>query len=253
MTTTPTTESIYDTNAHHWQRRERILLSDFTARPFVIDRLGPLEGQHVLDLGCGEGYVARLVAEGGAQSVFGIDVSKEMVETARNTVSANMKCEFTFETGNAASFQAFSRDQYDRVMAVFLFNYLTLGEMSAVIKTVKSRLAPGGRFVFTVPHPCFPYMRDKQAPFFFDTQGLGYFDGVDQTYEGSIWRRDGVAVPVRCVHKTLSDYFTALSSAGFTGMPIVEELHVTGEHLALDERFFGPLKGYPLHVLFSLG
>jgi len=29
--------------------------------------------------GCGEGYVARLVAQAGAQSVFGIDISSEMV------------------------------------------------------------------------------------------------------------------------------------------------------------------------------
>ena len=52
---------------------------DFTARPLVLQELAPLTGKHVLDLGCGEGYVARLVAQAGAQSVFGIDISSEMV------------------------------------------------------------------------------------------------------------------------------------------------------------------------------
>jgi hypothetical protein len=114
-------------------------------------------------------------------------------------------------------------------MAVFLFNYLTREEMAAVLRVARERLVPGGTFVFTVPHPCFPYMRAAAAPFFFDTVGRSYFDGVDTTYEGRIWRRDGTAVPVPCVHKTFADYFTALADAGF-----------------------GPLGGYPLHLLFRL-
>ena len=78
---TRSTEDIYDAHARNWAREERMLLSDFTARPFVIEELAPLAGTHVLDLGCGEGYVARLAAEAGAASVTGIDVSPEMVST----------------------------------------------------------------------------------------------------------------------------------------------------------------------------
>ena len=37
----------------------------------------------VADLGCGEGYVARLVADAGASSVFGVYASSEMVRNAR--------------------------------------------------------------------------------------------------------------------------------------------------------------------------
>jgi SAM-dependent methyltransferase len=83
MTRDSSTEAIYDVHATRWSRKEPILLSDFTARPFVIRELGPLEGTHVLDLGCGEGYVARLAAEAGAASVFGVDISAEMVKSAR--------------------------------------------------------------------------------------------------------------------------------------------------------------------------
>jgi hypothetical protein len=137
-------------------------------------------------------------------------------------------------------------------MAVFLFNYLTRTEMRTVMEAVRGHLIPGGRFVFTVPHPCFPYMRAAERPFYFDTKGHNYFVGVDRTYEGQIWRRDGAAVPVRCVHKTWADYFEALTLAGFSRTPKVVELGVTDEHIALDPAFFGPLKGYPLHVLFRV-
>ncbi len=256
--TDKSTAAIYDENASNWSREQRILLSDFTARPRVIEELEPAK-MRVLDLGCGEGYVARLAAAAGAVSIVGLDSSSEMVAKARAAIPVNTSCRMRFETADAAKLAIPQNADNDRAMAVFLFNYLTRAEMEHVMKVVRRSVVPGGRFIFTVPHPCFPYMRrmlslnfDERAPFYFDTNYHDYFTGVDHTYEGQIWRRDGVAVPVRCVHKTLTDYFVALTNAGFTSMPKVEELHVTDEHLAIDPAFFGPLKGYPLHVLFRV-
>jgi len=247
-----TTEAIYDRHAGSWARNERVLLSDFTARPFVLEELFPLTGAHVLDLGCGEGYVARLIAEASAASVFGVDISSEMVQNARKAIPAESPCALAFEAGDASVFSAFPRDSFDRVAAVFLFNYLTREQMTAVMRLARQRLSPGGHFVFTVPHPCFPYMRPAAAPFFFHTEGKSYFEGVDTTYEGKIWRRDGEGVPVRCVHKTFTDYFEALAEAGFTALPKVVELKVTENHIEFDRAFFEPLHGYPLHVLFRI-
>jgi cyclopropane fatty-acyl-phospholipid synthase-like methyltransferase len=59
MTESPSTEAVYDGQAHRWARQEATLLSDFTARPRVLHALGDLAGAHVLDLGCGEGYVSN--------------------------------------------------------------------------------------------------------------------------------------------------------------------------------------------------
>ena len=56
----------------------------------------------------------------------------------------------------------------------------------------------------------------------------------------------------QCVHKTFADYFDALHQAGFTRMPDIEELTVTAELAAQDERFFSPLLNQPLHVLFKV-
>ena len=248
---TCSTEDIYDAHAQNWAREERMLLSDFTARPYVIEELSPLAGMHVLDLGCGEGYVARLAAEAGAASVTGIDLSPEMVVHARAAIPLEAACAFHFEVGDVAAPRILSR-YYDRIMAVFLFNYLTRAQMLAVLKLARDRLAPGGIFVFTVPHPCFPYMRAPAAPFFFRTEGRSYFDAVDATYEGCIWRRDGRDVPVRCVHKTFEDYFSLLAEAGWNTLPKLLELRVRPEQVTHDPAFFGPLVGQPLHVLFRL-
>ena len=242
---------MFDQNADQWARQEPMILSDFTARPLVLQELAPVTGKHVLDLGCGEGYVARLLAQAGAQSVFGIDIASEMVARARQA-ARGAPCPMTFRSGNATSFREFPREQFDRVIAVFMVSYLSRAEMTEVFRTVRSRLAAGGRFVFTVPHPSLPYMRPREKPVYFDSKGRDYFAGVDQSYEGYIWRRDGKAVPVSYMHKTFADYFNALAAAGFQTLPRVIELTVTEEHLALDRAFFEGAAGYPLQVLFRI-
>jgi hypothetical protein len=53
---------MFDQNADQWARQEPMILSDFTARPLVLQELAPVKATHVLDLGRGEGY-ATGVAE----------------------------------------------------------------------------------------------------------------------------------------------------------------------------------------------
>src|SRR5690349_5684324 len=54
---------------------------EFTNKP-VIEKLAPLEGKNVLDYGCGPGRLAQQLAEAGAGSVVGVDVSSETIENA---------------------------------------------------------------------------------------------------------------------------------------------------------------------------
>lgn len=247
---TESTPSIYDRRAGDWSRHQPLLLSDYTARPRVLEVCNPQAGMRVLDLGCGEGYVARQFATRGA-SVLGMDISAGMIERA-SAVERDNPLGIEYRTVDASGALDIEDSAYDLCIAVFLFNYLTVEEMTSVMKTVQQSLRPEGRFVFTVPHPLLAYLRDKERPFYFDHGDAGYFSGRDKTFEGRIWRRDGIDVEVRCVHKTLGDYFDALRAAGFAAMPIVTELGVTEEHLELDPSFFGPLKEQPLHVMFEL-
>src|SRR5690606_26797922 len=82
-----TTKELYDDSSNDWQRSDPILLSDFTARPFLLKWCDPVAGLNVLDLGCGEGYFARGLKRKGAGSILGIDVSDEMVRGAQQRES----------------------------------------------------------------------------------------------------------------------------------------------------------------------
>jgi len=252
MTSETSTESLYDDHAGNWARHEPVLLSDFTARPRVIDALGDLSGRRVLDLGCGEGYVARTLLKSGADFIHGVDISKEMIELARTAIPADATERLRFESCDLAGGLDLPERSFDDAIAVFLFNYLTSEQTAGVMQLVSRFVRPGGRFVFTVPHPALAWMRPHEEPFYFDADGSTYQNAVDSTLEGQIWRRDGSAVPVRAVHKTFTDYIDLLRDAGWTRLPKIEELYVTDAHVELDPRFFGPLRGTPLHVMFTV-
>ncbi|MEO0973259.1 MAG: class I SAM-dependent methyltransferase [Pseudomonadota bacterium] len=244
------TSQIYDEAAANWQRSEPLLLSDFTARPFMIDWCGDVRGRQVLDLGCGEGYVARQLAGLGAH-VCAVDISAQMIAQA-SVQERQHPLGIDFRVADARSLRRLDLGTFDLVAAVFLFNYLDCASTATVFEHVRQLLRPGGRFVFSVPHPSLAYLRAHEKPFYFDPRGKGYFEGRDHTFEGRLWRRDGVDVPVRCVHKTLGDYFSCLRSAGFERMPEVEELRALPEHIALDPEFFASLNQQPLHLAFRL-
>ncbi len=243
------TAALYNGAADQWQRATPVLLSDYTARPFLLEWCEPVRGRTVLDLGCGEGYVARQLKNRGAERIVGLDISEEMIRHARERESRE-KLGIRFSAGDACDLGVIADQSFDLVVAVFLFNYLRKEQCSAVMGEVMRVLRPGGRFVFAVPHPSLAFIRPEEPPFYFQRENAGYFSGRDQNFEGRIWRRDGKSVPVRCVHKTLEDYFHCLRSAGFTTMPEVAELHVTDEHIALDPVFFEPLRDQPLHLAF---
>lgn len=244
------TEQVYNDNASKWLRLAPSSLSDFTARPLVFDACGDVNGRSVLDIGCGEGYCARELKRRGAGDYLGVDLSAHMIEAAR---LQETKDHYGIEY-HACNVVEFSPDrQFDLCIAVFLFNYLQVEEMQRVLEMVYQSLHPGGEFVFSIPHPLFPFIRQEQtAPFYFAATGKNYFTDVNKQFEGEIWKRSGEPLHVQCVHKTFSDYFNCLRQAGFSNMPEIKELTVTAELVAIDGDFFSPLLNQPLHVLFKV-
>ena len=76
----------------------------------ALDLLDPKPGEHILDIGCGDGTLTRKIAERGAK-VVGIDSSPELVEAARaagievhQTDAADMRFDAEFDAAfsNAA-------------------------------------------------------------------------------------------------------------------------------------------------------
>ena len=263
--------SMYNAQADNWVRTQPRCLSDFTGRPVVFSFLkSHLPGACVLDVGCGEGYCARRVLEMGAGRVIGSDISEEMIRSASATAAAMgqedrlryyvspcselltglkaKKDEMAIATEGSAE------GTFDVAMAVFLFNYLTSGEMEDCMRQIHKALKPGGIFVFSVPHPGMIYAKEGDASFLafrLKSTGKGYFSSRDQKILGTICTVDRKELNIMSVHKTLNDYMDAINSAGF-GIVDIREAGVTEEHMAIDAEFFGTVKDRPLHLVFKL-
>lgn len=246
-----TTQQLYNQTHQDWKRTEPVLLSDYTARPFLLEWCCQAKLDNVLDIGCGEGYFARNLKKRGAGRIDAVDISDEMINRAREQENAE-KLGIAYRTGTATELGDFADGSFDLVVAVFLFNYLTVEQSTQAMSEIYRVLRQGGHFIFAVPHPSLSFLRDEEPPFYFSRGDAGYFTGRNRLFEGEIWRRDGKAVAVRCVHKTLEDYFRCLRLAGFSKFPEIKELHVTDEMRVIDPPFFEPLIDQPLHLAFKL-
>lgn len=243
------TKKLYDSNATKWARNEPVSLSDFTGRPAVFDICQPITGMKILDLGCGEGYFSRTLLAQNPSSIIGIDISEEMINSA---IAQNKDERASFRTTKDTNLE-FENEQFDLVVAVFVYNYFFLDEMINSYREVFRVLKPGGRFVFSVPHPFFPFISKKDSnTFHFDFGEDTYFSARGIKADGTIKRRDNIELPVQMCHKTLEDYFDAINLAGFDKMPLIRELRVLPEHIEMDPSFFNPVADLPLHIALRI-
>jgi SAM-dependent methyltransferase len=168
-------------------------------RPAMLSLLPSVNGQMVLDAGCGPGSYTEWLVEHGAADVIGVDVSPKMVKLATERLK-----------GRARIVQAdfrqrldFLEDQSrDLVISALAMDYVR-GWLE-IFKDFHRVLRPGGHMVFSVQHP---------APLFFQTHSEGnYFDIEEVSY---IWRGFGTIIAMPYYRRSLTQMINPLIDAGF--------------------------------------
>jgi trans-aconitate methyltransferase len=101
----------------------------------MVEALQPQPGERILDLGCGDGFLTRRIAESGA-TVVGADSSPQMVAAAKEQ-GADAHCV------NAESL--LFDQQFDAVFSNAALHWMS--DQDAVLRGVRRALKPGGRFV----------------------------------------------------------------------------------------------------------
>ncbi len=104
----------------------------------------------ILELGCGTGTHASLLAQEGC-TVHGVDRSEPMLEKAearRGQLPSDVAHRLRFSRGDIRDFRI--DEKYDAVISLFhVVSYLqTNDDLKAVFSTAGSHLKPGGIFVF---------------------------------------------------------------------------------------------------------
>src|SRR3954470_6258387 len=86
----------------------------------LMELVGPLSGEAVVDLACGEGFYTRQVRRQGAGRVVGVDLSHEMIALARAEEEARPS-EIAYLVQDAKSLCV--APEFDVAVAAYLLNY----------------------------------------------------------------------------------------------------------------------------------
>ena len=196
---------LWEAHAGWWQE-------GFTAGadPEYVEQILPLAAEHlagasrVLDVGTGEGQVARLAVAVGAAAVVGVDPTWAQLAEARARGGGPVLARAE------ASRLPFPAGAFDTVVACLVFEHIDA--VDEAIAEVARVLSPGGRFLFFLNHPLL------------QTPGSGWID--DHILEEQYWRigpylvedtsleevEKDVFIPF--IHRPLSRYVNAMAEAG---------------------------------------
>ena len=106
------------------------------------------EGRDALDYGCGRGYITVRLAEAGAKSVTGIDLSVAEIDDARQRAADHGVADrITFIVGDAHH-SPFPDASFDLIVGAAILHHL---DLETSLREVKRLLRPGGEAVFIEP------------------------------------------------------------------------------------------------------
>jgi SAM-dependent methyltransferase len=172
-----------------------------------------LRGLDVLDLGCGHGWLSGLLVEAGAR-VRGIDGSATLLAHARRVVPGA-----EFERYDLVADALPTDRRYDRIVAHMVV--ADLPDLTPMLTFVRRVLRADGRFVFTLPHPCFFNYETRE-----DAETGDLFCGVAGYLEPAEWWIESYGGH-RHYHRSLTFYFDSLRQHGLAVTRLYEPPHVS--------------------------
>jgi SAM-dependent methyltransferase len=127
---------------------------DFAKRhlinPAVLRLLGDVAGRRVLDAGCGNGYLSRMLADRGAD-VVGVEPGRSLFDFALEHEAA-APLGIRYVQADLCALPDLGAP-FDAVVASMVLP--AVPDWTGALRACLQVLRPGGLFVFTVNHPCF--------------------------------------------------------------------------------------------------
>jgi 2-polyprenyl-3-methyl-5-hydroxy-6-metoxy-1,4-benzoquinol methylase len=217
--------------------------------PGLLDACGDIDGLRVLDLGCGQGFFSRQLAQRGAR-VIGVDLSEKQVEHAR-AHEARWGHGIEYHALDAARVaQRWPAESFELVTSCMALQ--DMADAEAVLCAARTLLAPAGRLVFSVPNP------GTDTPFREwgrDEQGSKLALHIDRYFESGPrvchWNMPRLTAHWQTPswHRTLSEWSALLAQAGF----LIRRIHEPRPTRAQVERRPELEAGYrlPFYLVFD--
>lgn len=206
----------------------------YNEHPAMRTAIGDVAGLHVLDAGCGPGFLSRDLLDKGAESAAAFDNSPNMVEIAKRNTGGRATC---FVADLALPLSTLEDQSFDLVVSSLAIDYVRdwtvpLSEFARVLK-------PGGRLVMSVQHPmgAYEWYRPKSA---FGVQLCS------ATWKGF----GGKPVEVHDYYRSFEEIFNPVLKAGFALNQVIETKPVK-ELEAINPRKFKEGQTFPTFMILD--
>ncbi len=184
--------------------------------PAIFRLVGSVKGLSILDAGCGNGYLCRLLAKQGAK-MTGVDLSKKLVEIARQK-EREAPLGITYYAGTLCNLAMLRDETFDLVISNLVL--MDLPDLDKAVKELQRVLKTNGRLVFSIMHPCFasaPVRGSARIPQDSDRKEDWTYWKIDRYFDRSMEIWGFIDWPrVYSFHRPLSDYINSLIRNGFT-------------------------------------
>ncbi len=213
----------WNTISSSYQSERRISTDDVHYGPLApgeqeLGLLGNVRGKLILEVGCGGGQNAVVLAKWGA-TCTGVDPSDAQLAHARKLAEEH-GVEVQFINGIAEDLGAFPAESFDLVLSSFAFDYVT--DLRRAYREAWRVLKPGGPFVFCQSHPWFQatgwtLAGDPEATEIGNYAAWPIVEDWDWDFES------GVSAPFRDHLRPLAQIINQLIEAGFSLERMVEQ------------------------------
>lgn len=183
----------------------------------LVEEAGRLRDAIICDLACGQGVIARELAQRGAH-VTGIDISERLLTLARSQPVAAPHA-ISWRHDDAQVGRTLADACFDGVVCNMAL--MDIPDLAAALRTVARILRPGGWFVFSITHPC---IQMPDSAWMTRPDGAA-IRGTGNYFAEGFWQpagAPGVRGRVGAHHRTLSSYLNALADAGLSVKRTVE-------------------------------
>jgi SAM-dependent methyltransferase len=230
MTTPTPAAGDYDDYASHyeanvaWREEHQAGTDPFGLLLPLLEMLGDITGRRVLDAGCGEGYLARVLAARGA-CVTGIDLSPRLIELAR---SKDPGCGIDYQVADLSQPQPGTTGCFDAAASYLALN--DVRDYRGFAATLAASLKPGGRLALALNNP-YGAVIDRHVTDYFDSGAVSRYRGL--------WE---IGIKTYYHHRTLENYLdvflsTGLRLAKLTDIPTLADAHRPDAYLPAGARF----------------
>jgi SAM-dependent methyltransferase len=194
----------WEANGPKYQARARIpidvLYGPGSPNEDELRLIGPVEGRHVIEIGCGGAQASVAFAKQGA-FVTAVDIAASEIQFAKRIAEEN-GVEITFHQRSMENLSPIPTATQDVAFSACAIAYVD--DALACFREVHRILKDGGVFLLSSGHP-FGHCTDGDG-----TQLLrSYFD------TGKRITGEQTGAPFASIHRTISEYFNLLVDAGF--------------------------------------